>query len=314
MKLPRLNRLLAGNGHKQPQFQGQKPADLQRYHALISKALRRSGPCAIAKLGTTELMGLEYLDRRIQLPWPRAASWYRPAQRLYMCSGVFPLAERMFHAWASAYRQAMKQLDVVGQWQPPGSYLAKYEDACLQAYSPQAQRCGGALLSPFCPVASWLGDILAFRWLVITPFVQTAKSQLEKLPQLGLYPKNMKNSLQNLSKNICFIPAPPFAYMKKPLDRDWHETLKRLQSNMEGQRFDLALVGAGAWSLPLVVHAKALGRKGIHLGGITQLLFGIRGGRYEASGIYDPDNQAWRRPLPEETPRKNRLMENGAYW
>jgi hypothetical protein len=70
-------------------------------------------------------------------------------------------------------------------------------------------------------------------------------------------------------------------------------------------------LGAGAWSLPLVAHAKKLGTKGIHLGGSLQLLFGIKGGRFDSNQIY---NESWTRPLPSEVPANFKKMEQGAYW
>jgi len=314
MKLPRLNRLMSPRSGRKSCFQDVNPAAILRYNGIISTALNREAPCAIGKVGTTELMGLEYLDRRIQLPWPRSASWHRPAHRLYMCSGVFPPTEEIFLAWAKTYREALGQVDVVGQWQPANTYLAKYEDACLHEYAPGAERCGGALVSPLQPLAPWVQELLAFRWLVITPFVETAKSQLAKLPSLGIYPTESADKLAQLRKTISFLASPPFAYMQPPQEPDWMTTLNKMKSSMGKMDFDLALIGAGAWSLPLAAHAKAMGKKAIHLGGVTQLLLGIRGGRYDQSGIYSRDNSAWRNPLPAETPINCGLMENGAYW
>lgn len=80
---------------------------------------------------------------------------------------------------------------------------------------------------------------------------------------------------------------------------------------MQSTPFDVALVGAGAWSLPLVAHAKKLGKKGLHLGGQLQLLFGIKGGRWDRGNFY---NEAWLRPLSEERPTGFMRMEKGAYW
>jgi hypothetical protein len=80
---------------------------------------------------------------------------------------------------------------------------------------------------------------------------------------------------------------------------------------MERKDFDVALVGAGAWSIPLVAHAKNLGKKGLHLGGQLQLLFGIKGGRWDQVGIYNP---FWTRPLADEKPKDFMRMEHGAYW
>jgi hypothetical protein len=74
------------------------------------------------------------------------------------------------------------------------------------------------------------------------------------------------------------------------------------------------LVGAGAYSLPLVVHAKRLGRQGFHLGGAAQVLFGIKGRHWEGqpeSGFYD---EHWSCPIPEETPAGVEAVGGGCYW
>jgi hypothetical protein len=58
-----------------------------------------------------------------------------------------------------------------------------------------------------------------------------------------------------------------------------------------------------------------MGKKGVHLGGATQLLFGIRGKRWDD----DPDlqplyNEHWVRPHSEEVPKDFQTLEKGAYW
>ena len=107
------------------------------------------------------------------------------------------------------------------------------------------------------------------------------------------------------------LPCPQFAYMLPPRHRDWFHALEELRAEMETGDYDVALVGAGAWSLPLVAHAKRIGKKGMHLGGALQLLFGIKGGRFDSWGVY---NEHWIRPLDRERPANHREMENGAYW
>jgi hypothetical protein len=64
-----------------------------------------------------------------------------------------------------------------------------------------------------------------------------------------------------------------------------------------------------------------MGKKAIHLGGSTQLLFGIKGKRWE-----DPNygfngtsyssffTQHWVRPSLEETPQDSNSIEDGCYW
>ena len=74
------------------------------------------------------------------------------------------------------------------------------------------------------------------------------------------------------------------------------------------------LVGAGAYSLPLVAHAKRMGKQGVHLGGAAQVLFGIRGRRWEGQPESCFYNEHWSRPIPEETPAGVEAVEGGCYW
>jgi hypothetical protein len=99
--------------------------------------------------------------------------------------------------------------------------------------------------------------------------------------------------------------------MVPPVHRDWLDGLEQLKKAMTKQEFDIAIIGAGAWSLPLATHAKELGKIGLHLGGTLNLLFGIRGGRFEQRGFY---NEHWIRPIEKERPKNHQLMENSAYW
>lgn len=59
------------------------------------------------------------------------------------------------------------------------------------------------------------------------------------------------------------------------------------------------------WSLrfPLAAHVKRTGKKAIHLGGGLQLLFGIRGKRWDMRDEYKSlMNEYWIRPSEDETP------------
>jgi hypothetical protein len=99
--------------------------------------------------------------------------------------------------------------------------------------------------------------------------------------------------------------------MVPPVHQNWLDGLEELKKAMAMQEFDVAIIGAGAWSLPLAAHAKRLGKIGLHLGGTLNLLFGIRGGRFDQRGLY---NDHWIRPVNSERPSNFGLMEKGAYW
>jgi hypothetical protein len=82
--------------------------------------------------------------------------------------------------------------------------------------------------------------------------------------------------------------------------------------------FDFAIIGCGGYSLLILDYIKQLKIPCIHLGGSTQLIFGIRGKRWDLdenfskSNWYGTDN--WTRPLEHEIPKLSNLVENGCYW
>jgi len=283
--------------------------DVQQSQTWISEALVRRAPCAIGKVGTSELLSQEYLDRWIQLPWPANASWKRPARRLYSNAGVFPVRKDIYQRWAGEYREAIREMDFIAQWQPEGTFLDAYEQAFLDRELPEAIRGNFHSLEPV--AAPWLRPLADLRWLVISPFCQTISTQLHKLTLLNIFHGVPAESLARIAATCRLLPCPQLPYMVPPRHRDWFHGLEEMQATMNTIDFDVAIIGAGAWSIPLAVHAKKLRRIGIHLGGTVNLLFGIRGGRFEDRGLY---NEHWIRPLPSECPANHKLLEKGAYW
>ena len=59
-----------------------------------------------------------------------------------------------------------------------------------------------------------------------------------------------------------------------------------------------------------------MGKKAVHIGGALQLLFGIRGNRWETEqDIYMQFmNKHWVRPLESERPKAAHNVENACYW
>ena len=79
--------------------------------------------------------------------------------------------------------------------------------------------------------------------------------------------------------------------------------------------FDIAFIGTGASSLPLTAYCKSIEKTAIHLGGSLQVLFGIKGARWDDHLIgREFYNQNWIRPSTDETPTNYKNSENGCYW
>jgi hypothetical protein len=106
----------------------------------------------------------------------------------------------------------------------------------------------------------------------------------------------------------------------------WFDALDWMKSEMDKEEYDIALIGCGAYGFPLAAHAKRTGHQAVHLGGALQLLFGIRGKRWEkdcfvsdASGrpIFTYSslfNPYWVRPSLDETPQTASSVEGATYW
>jgi hypothetical protein len=96
---------------------------------------------------------------------------------------------------------------------------------------------------------------------------------------------------------------------------NWFEALDYMFIEAIKIDFDVAIIGCGAYGLPLAAKIKQYGKKAIHLGGATQILFGIKGNRWdkipEISQLY---NDYWIRPLNSEKPQYVDKVEGACYW
>jgi hypothetical protein len=158
----------------------------------------------------------------------------------------------------------------------------------------------------------WSGALAGKVVLVIHPFARSIDSQYRVsrhrlfadpnvLPEFEL--KTIR-AVQTIAGNTAGFAS-------------WFDALDHMRDQIANERFDVAIVGAGAYGLPLGAFVKSLGKQAIHLGGATQVLFGITGHRWETeyrTSIGAMINEHWVRPLPEETPESASTVENGCYW
>jgi hypothetical protein len=102
---------------------------------------------------------------------------------------------------------------------------------------------------------------------------------------------------------------------------DWFEALEWMKNEMDKEPYDIALIGCGAYGFPLAAHAKRTGHKAVHLGGALQLLFGIKGKRWDNIN-YNPEynykdglfNDFWIYPDSKTKPNNSQQVEGECYW
>lgn len=97
---------------------------------------------------------------------------------------------------------------------------------------------------------------------------------------------------------------------------NWFEALNHMKRELVKKDFDIALLGCGAYAFPLAVYIKSeLKKQSVILGGALQILFGIKGARWDNHPIISElYNEHWVYPLEEEIPDGHKKIENGCYW
>lgn len=89
-----------------------------------------------------------------------------------------------------------------------------------------------------------------------------------------------------------------------------------MKEQIRNKDFDIALIGCGAYGMPLAAYVKQLGKQAVHLAGWTQMLFGIYGKRWveDQQEFSKFINDYWIRPIKDETPISAKQVEGGCYW
>lgn len=270
----------------------------------IGDTIRSGRPHAIGKLGAVELGAIRaYLRLRDH---PRRDELSRPyRQLLFANAGVYPNDWAIFSRFAeSMIEKYLAELTCVLVWFNRG------EAKMVKRHCRGAVRVRLGSLAACLWDEPWTMSLSGKKVLVVSPFTKSILRQYPNRsgiwgPTAGVLPTFAIDGLK-----VPFSPA-----LVPPAGADWFQTLEQLKADMASRDFDVALIGAGAYSVPLAVHAKTMGRVGIHTGGETQFLFGVKGGRWDSQPMFNRFyNEHWRRPLPEETPDRKDLIEDGCYW
>lgn len=163
-------------------------------------------------------------------------------------------------------------------------------------------------------IKPWTSALEGKKVLVVHPFAASIERQ---------YATNRTKIFQNLPiENI--LPEFELITLKAVQTlgdstsefKDWFEALDYMVNQCRQIDFDVAIIGCGAYGFPLAAEIKRMGKIAVHLGGATQVLFGIRGGRWDAyDGVYaEMMNEYWVRPSDEEKIKDSDKIENGCYW
>ncbi len=165
-------------------------------------------------------------------------------------------------------------------------------------------------IEPFKHQNPWSEALRGKKVLIVHPYEKSIKHQYAQREKLFRDSRVLPEFELKTIKAVQSI-----AYNETPF-QTWFEALDSMKENISNTDFDIAVIGCGAYGFPLAAHVKRLGKKAIHMGGATQLLFGIKGKRWEEDPYYFKNvfNDYWIKPNTEETPQNFNKIENGCYW
>ena len=289
--------------------------DAQVVSNKIYNSLLSDKPCMIARFGATEsnvlknYISINTKDRSILGfikgkcgPW----WWNKNILRNFkLWSGFFPLDTMSVEKYCKLVLSDIPEVNMLGTW-------VADKNLCEEELV-KASKIDFEYLEPFFANKPWTKALEGKKVLVIHPFKDSIENQYKKRELL--FKDNLLPKFE-----LKTIKAVQTVANEKSDFKNWFEALDFMKKQMDEIDYDIALIGCGAYGFNLAAHAKRMGKKGFHLGGVLQMLFGISGKRWENpnqfNGMYlKLFNEHWVRPLNEERPKQAHLIENNvSYW
>jgi len=266
-------------------------------------SIKNGTPLAVSRLGAIELQAITFYLRHRNGKGNRRY-YLSIMYGTHINAGFFPPTNEMLDRFSSLYLDEIRYIDGMAVCYNP------FENIVLNEFCPKAQLFLLSAKEPYYHENPWSRILAGKKVLIVYPLEDSIKNQYknrtnlfrdkEVLPEFSLI---TLKPVQSIAGNVTKY-------------KDWFEALESMKTQMEKIDFDIAIIGAGAYSLPLTVHAKKIGKQAIHLGGATQILFGIKGDRWDnmdffVSKLY---NDYWIRPSDSERPVNYQKVERGAYW
>ncbi len=267
--------------------------------AAIYDLIMSGDPFAVAKVGGTEARTIA------DVLYTKAGGKIgglsdKTLERIINLSGFFPDDKEKLFEFVDVYIGCCEEIDVLAVW---NVMMQKYYAEKVAKNAKLATLYG---IEPFGHSDPWTRALKGKRVTVIHPFAETIESQYKKRESLFDNKELLPKFELRVVKAVQTI-----AGRKDDRFKTWFEALDYMKDKALSEEFDIALIGCGAYGLPLTAALKRAGKQAVHLGGALQLLFGIKGRRWDNGGIY---KDSWVRPGVADRIDQSEVVENSCYW
>jgi len=281
-------------------------------YTTIQEAILNQTGAIIGRHGTIELTMVLLLTQN-----PNTIDWMKAAT-LQTNAGIFPMNEASIKQWFHEYVQATMAADCMAAgWYTP---LARAELTYLSQIAPNAKLIPLRSIEPYYCTSDhhWTTALAGHRVTVVSSFVESMREQLEfkevvwgdkhetLLPSSTTWSFVRSYYSPALAQGKCEWPAPI---------QSWSDAVETMEKEVLDTKPRIVLLGCGGLAMPLAGRLKQKGIICVVMGGAIQLLFGIKGRRWEShpqiSQMFTDD---WILPSPSEIPNGAAQVEGGCYW
>ena len=290
---------------------------------IIYNTLSQSKPCMIARFGLVELSCLvNYIgikERKINpitfIKSESQAWWWthKTQHEMINNAGFFPISSSTLSRFSELLLKDISEIDILASWIKSEQLIAPMLDSATKIFLPY--------LEPYHATHPWSRYLAEKNVLVVHPFASQIRTQYE-IHRTNLF----KNPEVLPDFNLHILPAIQSIGGENNGFATWFDALDYMKAEMDKIDYDICIIGCGAYGFHLAAHAKRMGKKAIHMGGATQLLFGIKGNRWEdpmygvkewglPEGFYTKMfNEYWIKPGKEGRPKNAEQVEGACYW
>ena len=274
--------------------------------AAIEKALSENTGLLVGRFGTIEFETVWYHSMSGSIKKDNLPVLERNA-------GVFGDVASIAR-WCSEYAAAFAESDILATgWYAP---IKVREQEMLKRVKFSGQQCVLRALEPYYwPVEErWSRVLDGQKICVVSSFTDTIRGQLAK--GCAIWGKEAVWPAAEWS----FVKtgyAPSLALGRAGWECDaesWESCVDYVVAEVLKNGARVVIIGCGGLGMVIASRLKAAGKICIVMGGATQVLFGIKGRRWEGHQISGFWNSEWVGPSASETPAGASEVERGCYW
>ena len=283
---------------------------------IIYNTLNNNNPCMIARFGSIEqtvvanYISINSKEHNItKLITGEQPYWWwdkKIRKELKSNAGFFPNESKYIEKYCRRMIEDASIVDILSTWYG--------KEKIILNGNTQTKLIGLQEAEPWWQSNPWTRYLQNKKVLVIHPFAELIETQYLKHVKLFRDERILPNFELKTIKAVQSINGDCDDF------DNWFDALKWMEDKMDKIEYDIALIGCGAYGFCLAAHAKRSGKKAIHMGGVLQLLFGIKGKRWEQES-YHPlfnyttlFNNYWVKPDDSLKPKNFDIIEGGCYW